>query len=78
EPVEGGEYEFFRSRNASADELAAFGIDVPDDVSVPVMYSNTTFHTSEGPIEVWEDVYAPWTVKAVPRGATRPADATPG
>lgn len=70
EAVEGGEHEFFRARNASADELAAFGIDVPDDVNVPVMYSNTTFHTSEGPIEVWEDVYAPWTVKAVPRKAS--------
>lgn len=68
EAVEGAAYEFFRARPASNDELAAFGIaDVPDDVAVPVMYSNVTFHTSEGPIEVWEDVYAPWTVKAVAR-----------
>lgn len=53
-----------RARLASDDELDAFKIDVPGDVAVPVLELQTTFHTEDGPIEVWQDVYAPglWQV----------------
>lgn len=47
------------ARMASNDELAALEVDVPEDVAVPVLVLRTTFHTEDGPIEVWEDVYAP-------------------
>lgn len=55
-----------RARHASTDELNALEIDVPEEVAVPVLELRTTFHTEDGPIEVWEDVYAPglWQVDA--------------
>lgn len=52
------------ARLASQDELEAFGINVPPDVPVPVLVLVNVFHDDRGPIEVWEDVYAPglWQV----------------
>lgn len=52
------------ARHASDDELEAFGIRVPEDVAVPVLVLINVFHDEDGPIEVWEDVYAPgmWQV----------------
>lgn len=52
------------ARMASNDELAALEVDVPESVAVAVLVLHTTFHTEDGPIEVWEDVYAPgqWQV----------------
>ncbi|MEV6134322.1 GntR family transcriptional regulator [Streptomyces violaceusniger] len=52
------------ARLASNDELAALEVEVPASAAVPVLVLHTTFHDDEGPIEVWEDVYAPglWQV----------------
>lgn len=47
------------ARLASPDELAALEVDVPPNAAVPVLVLHTTFRTEDGPIEVWEDVYAP-------------------
>lgn len=52
------------ARLASSDELAALEVDVPPNAAVPVLVLHTTFHDQDGPLEVWEDVYAPglWQV----------------
>jgi DNA-binding GntR family transcriptional regulator len=52
------------ARLASTNELELFGIDAPDDAAVPVLVLMNVFHDEKGPIEVWEDVYAPglWQV----------------
>jgi GntR family transcriptional regulator len=52
------------ARLASADELAALEVEAPATAAVPVLVLHTTFHDENGPIEVWEDVYAPglWQV----------------
>lgn len=52
------------ARLASTDELAALEVDVPPSAAVPVLVLRTAFHDEDGPIEVWEDVYAPglWQV----------------
>ncbi|MFD0256389.1 GntR family transcriptional regulator [Streptomyces sp. NPDC127113] len=47
------------ARLASGDELAALEVNVPPSAAVPVLVLHTTFHDEEGPLEVWEDVYAP-------------------
>jgi len=47
------------ARLARPDELAALEIEMPEGAVVPVLVLHTTFHTEDGPIEVWEDVYAP-------------------
>lgn len=66
--VEPARYEYYRSRFAAKDEIAAFGVEPPEGADMPVMFSNLTFHTADGrPIEVWEDVYPPWSAKAVAR-----------
>lgn len=49
------------ARMASADELQALEVDVPPSTAVAVLVVQTTFHDEDGPIEVWEDVYAPGT-----------------
>ena len=62
--------EVFRSperrgaRLASRDELEALEVDVPPSAAVPVLVLHSVFHDEDGPIEVWEDVYAPglWQV----------------
>jgi GntR family transcriptional regulator len=48
-----------RARLASTDELEKFGIDVPEDVPVPVLVLRTLFSDDEGPLELWEDIYRP-------------------
>ncbi|MDT3396452.1 GntR family transcriptional regulator [Streptomyces sp. B1866] len=52
------------ARLASSDELAALEIHVPPHAAVPVLVLHTAFYDPDGPIEVWEDVYAPglWQV----------------
>jgi hypothetical protein len=40
-------------------ELDALEIDAPPHVAVAVLVTNVTFHDEVGPIEHWEDVYAP-------------------
>ncbi|MFF5379458.1 GntR family transcriptional regulator [[Kitasatospora] papulosa] len=52
------------ARLASDDELTALEVDVPPNAAVPVLVLHTTFHDELGPLEVWEDVYAPglWQV----------------
>ncbi len=47
------------ARQASQDELDALEIDAPPHVSVSVLVTHVTFHDETGPIEHWEDVYAP-------------------
>jgi GntR family transcriptional regulator len=62
--------EIFRSperrtaRLASQDELDALEVDAPPTAAVPVLVLHTTFHDEDGPVEVWEDIYAPglWQV----------------
>lgn len=50
-----------RARQASQDELDALEVNAPPDVAVAVLVTNVTFHDDDGPIEHWEDVYAPGT-----------------
>ncbi|MFC8795888.1 GntR family transcriptional regulator [Streptomyces cinereoruber] len=47
------------ARLASTDELAALEVEAPATAAVPVLVLHTTFHDEDGPLEVWEDVYAP-------------------
>ncbi|MFE1191130.1 GntR family transcriptional regulator [[Kitasatospora] papulosa] len=52
------------ARLASAAELEALQVVAPPTAAVPVLVLHTAFHDEDGPIEVWEDVYAPglWQV----------------
>ncbi|MER5556746.1 GntR family transcriptional regulator [Streptomyces sp. NPDC002793] len=52
------------ARLASQDELDVFGLDLPRSVAAAVLVLHTAHHDEDGPIEVWEDVYAPglWQV----------------
>lgn len=52
------------ARLAYGYELEALGISAPPGASVPVLVLVNVFHDERGPIEVWEDVYAPglWQV----------------
>lgn len=47
------------ARQASQDELDSLEIDVPQHTAVAVLVTTVTFHDDEGPIEHWEDVFAP-------------------
>lgn len=47
------------ARIASTNELTEFGIDMPPDVSVPVLVLRTVFSDDDGPLEVWEDILRP-------------------
>lgn len=47
------------ARLASNDELAALEVEVPATAAVPILVLHTAFHDEDGPLEVWEDVYAP-------------------
>jgi GntR family transcriptional regulator len=49
------------ARLAQWDELEALEVDAPEGEAVPVLVLHTTFHTEDGPIEVWEDVLKPGT-----------------
>jgi GntR family transcriptional regulator len=52
------------ARLASRGELDALGVVAPPSAAVPVLVLLNVFHDEEGPLEVWEDVYAPglWQV----------------
>lgn len=47
------------ARQASQDELDELEIDAPQHVSVAVLVTHLTFHDENGPLEHWEDVFAP-------------------
>jgi len=53
------------ARLASTDELAALEIDMPANMAASVLVVRTAFHDEDGPISIWEDVYAPglWQVQ---------------
>ncbi|MYW66293.1 GntR family transcriptional regulator [Streptomyces sp. SID8379] len=55
------------ARHASSNELDLLDVHVPEGAAVPVLVLVNTFHDDEGPLEVWEDVYAPglWQVEGV-------------
>lgn len=55
------------ARQASQDELEALEINAPPHTSVAVLVTNVTFHDEDGPIEHWEDVYAPGEEIPLPR-----------
>jgi GntR family transcriptional regulator len=52
------------ARFASTNELEALQIVAPENALVPVLVLVSTFHDEDGPLEYWEDVYAPglWQV----------------
>jgi GntR family transcriptional regulator len=52
------------ARLAARSELDALGVVAPPSAAVPVLVLMSVFHDDEGPLEVWEDVYAPgiWQV----------------
>lgn len=52
------------ARLATDFELERLGIQAPTGSAVPVLILRNVFHDDEGPLEVWEDVYAPgmWQV----------------
>jgi len=56
------------ARLAAPYELAALEVEAPANAAVPVLVLHTAFHDENGPIEVWEDVYAPglWQVSTSP------------
>lgn len=57
--------ELFGARHATRDELAALEVTAPDGAAVPVLVSYSTHHDETGPVTVWEDIYAPETLKEV-------------
>lgn len=52
------------ARIAYAQELEMLGVDAPPHAAVPVLILVNVFHDEDGPLEYWEDVYAPglWKV----------------
>lgn len=53
------------ARLASTNELDALDVQAPENAAVPVLVLVNVFHDEDGPLEVWEDVYAPglWQVE---------------
>lgn len=53
------------ARHASNNELDLLDVHVPENAAVPVLVLVNVFNDDEGPLEVWEDVYAPglWQVE---------------
>lgn len=49
------------ARLISNDELNALGITLPAEATAAVLVVINVFHDERGPLEVWEDVYAPGT-----------------
>lgn len=47
------------ARLASTNELELLEVDVPPHAAVPVLVLVNVFHDEDGPLEYWEDVYAP-------------------
>jgi GntR family transcriptional regulator len=52
------------ARFASKNELDLLEVRAPEDALVPVLILVNVFHDEDGPLEYWEDVYAPglWQV----------------
>ena len=57
--------ELFGARHASRDELDALEVTAPEGAAVPVLVSYSTHHDESGPVTVWEDIYAPQTLKEI-------------
>ena len=57
--------ELFGARHATQDELQALEVAAPEGAAVPVLISYSTHHDETGPVTVWEDIYAPETLKEV-------------
>lgn len=57
--------ELFTARHATREELAALEVSAPEGAAVPVLVSYSTHHDENGPVTVWEDIYAPETMKEV-------------
>lgn len=55
--------EIIGARHATEEERAALEVVAPDTSAVPVLVSYSVHHDEEGPVTVWEDVYAPETWK---------------
>lgn len=53
------------ARHATADELNALEVTAPDTSAVPVLVSYSVHHDEEGPVTVWEDIYAPGSWKEI-------------
>lgn len=53
------------SRHATAQELTALEVAAPVGSAVPVIVTLLVQHDEEGPVTVWEDVYAPGTRKEI-------------
>lgn len=53
------------ARLAASSELDLLEVQVPENAAVPVLVLVNVFHDDLGPLEVWEDVYAPglWQVE---------------
>jgi len=53
------------ARLAAANELDLLDVHVPENAAVPVLVLVNVFHDDDGPLEVWEDIYAPglWQVE---------------
>lgn len=47
------------ARFASTNELELLEIDTPPEALVPVLVLVNVFHDEDGPLEYWEDIYAP-------------------
>lgn len=52
------------ARLAGREELEDLEVVAPPEAAVPVLVVHTTFHTEDGPIEVWEDVWTPGSWQA--------------
>ncbi|MFF7795568.1 GntR family transcriptional regulator [Streptomyces sp. NPDC007991] len=52
------------ARFASTNELELLQVDAPPQAAVPVLVLVNVFHDEDGPLEYWEDIYAPglWQV----------------
>ena len=57
--------ELFGARHATRDEIEALEVSAPGGAAVPVLVSYSTHHDENGPVTVWEDIYAPDTFKEV-------------
>ena len=55
--------ELFTARHATREELEALEVTAPEGAAVPVLVSYSTHHDEVGPVTVWEDIYAPDTLK---------------
>jgi GntR family transcriptional regulator len=53
------------ARHAATNELELLDVHVPENAVVPVLVLVNVFHDDAGPLEVWEDIYAPglWQVE---------------